>query len=512
MEPNASCPIRPTEFVRPGSVSRGTVLLSAALATLVAGLVLLPLLGHKPLAEWDEGIYAEVSREMLSRGWLVPHWNGQVWLEKPPLLLWITAIFFKLFGVHEFWARAGSALSGVATVGLLHGWLARKTNLLMAWFSSVILLGTFGFLHVCHMGEMDVLLSLGCCIALIGLTEVDQRNANGWYFFWSGFAIALMTKGAASVVLPIAAVLFIALQRWGWVRFGKACWLGLLLFLLVVLPWHLYMFHLFGNQFLAEYLGLHVLTRATHQIEGHATHWWYYFGVLLASAAPFVLLFPASMLDCWRRNELRAWVVFSVVVVGFFTVVQTRLPHYIAPAYPALTVLAAVYLGNQLGPLVAQRRAPSFWIKVVLASVAIFIASALLTSHARKSLHTAKLSDGTVLPDNKDSILLLRDAFSHPKPITGPLLLWREGRIMSIATDVFYSQRTVQQVQLLPVPAGVSTDKYFFQPEALSGAVGSESRLILLDKVLVRQIPHEFTYTPIQSGKTVELGTIALSR
>src|SRR5271168_4782805 len=85
--------------------------LSAGLATLVAALVLLPLLGHKPLAEWDEGIYAEVSREMLGGSWLVPHWNGELWFEKPPLMLWITAVFFKLFGVSEFWARAGSALS-----------------------------------------------------------------------------------------------------------------------------------------------------------------------------------------------------------------------------------------------------------------------------------------------------------------------------------------------------------------------------------------------------------------
>jgi 4-amino-4-deoxy-L-arabinose transferase-like glycosyltransferase len=173
-------------------------------------------------------------------------------------------------------------------VGLLHGWLAARKDTLTAWLSTVVLLGTLGFLHVCHMGEMDVLLSLGCCIALIGLTQVDEQRSSGWYLFWIGLAIALMTKGAASVVLVLAAILFAAAQRWGFSRFGRACWLGLALFLLVVLPWHLTMFYRFGDQFLADYLGLHVLTRATHQIEGHVTHWWYYFGVLLASASPFL--------------------------------------------------------------------------------------------------------------------------------------------------------------------------------------------------------------------------------
>ena len=89
--------------------NRGTA--STLLATLLACIVLLTLLGHKPLTNWDEGIYAEISREMLSLGLLVPQWNYQPWFEKPPLMFWITAAFFKLFGVTDFWARAGSALS-----------------------------------------------------------------------------------------------------------------------------------------------------------------------------------------------------------------------------------------------------------------------------------------------------------------------------------------------------------------------------------------------------------------
>ena len=107
---------------------------STVLAVLLACIVLLPLLGHKPLTNWDEGIYAEISREMLSLGPLVPHWNYQPWFEKPPLMLWITVAFFKVFGVTEFWARAGSALSGVGIVALLHAWLARR-DIFAAWLS-----------------------------------------------------------------------------------------------------------------------------------------------------------------------------------------------------------------------------------------------------------------------------------------------------------------------------------------------------------------------------------------
>ena len=105
----------------------------------------------------------------------------------------------------------------------------------------------------------------------------------------------MMTKGAASIVLIIAALLFAALERWNSTRLGRSFWLGLSLFLVAVLPWHLYMFHGFGASFLTEYLGFHVLARATHQIEEHITHWWYYLWVLLISAAPFVLLYPFAI-------------------------------------------------------------------------------------------------------------------------------------------------------------------------------------------------------------------------
>jgi 4-amino-4-deoxy-L-arabinose transferase-like glycosyltransferase len=482
---------------------------STLFATLLAGVVLLALLGHKPLTNWDEGIYAEISREMLSSGVLVPHWNYQPWFEKPPLMLWITAAFFKLFGVHEFWARAGSALSGVAIVALLHAWLLRRNDILAAWLSTLILLSTFAFLHVCRVGEMDVLLSLGCCIAIIGLTAIQNHKPSGWYLFWCGLAIALMTKGAASITLILAAIIFAILERWNLTRFTRHFWLALSLFLLLVLPWHLYMFHRFGSAFLAEYLGLHVLARATHQIEEHITHWWYYLWVLLISTAPFVLLYPFAILQGLRRKELRAWAVFALVIFCFFTLVQTRLPHYIAPIYPALAVLTAAFLADALRELQRKRQQSpkTFWLSVSAITAAIYIVSALLTSSPRKKLHQAKVGPDVVYAE-KESIQLLRDVVNHEQPISSPLLTWWDGDERSIATTIFYARRPVQQIILGPSPIDVATDKYLFQPQLLDDALASGSRTILLDKDLISQIPAQYSYRPIVSGHSMEIGTI----
>ena len=174
-----------------------------------------------------------------------------------------------------------------------------------------MLLATFGFLHVCRVGEMDVLLSLGCCVALCGLSAVQERKLRGWYLFWGGFAIAAMTKGGASIVLLFTVLLLGLIERWDLRRFGKHSGWGCLLFLLLVLPWHLYMVVRFGQEFLREYVGFHVLARASAPLEGHITHGWYYLWVLLVSAPPFVLLYPFALAAAVRRGELRVWAVFG---------------------------------------------------------------------------------------------------------------------------------------------------------------------------------------------------------
>jgi 4-amino-4-deoxy-L-arabinose transferase-like glycosyltransferase len=501
----------PTRFSNlQGLDSRNLQVVSTVLATLLACIVLLTLLGHKPLTNWDEGIYAEISREMLSSNPLVPHWNYQPWFEKPPLMPWITAVFFRLFGISEFWARAGSALSGVAIVALLHGWLIGRRDALAAWLSTLIILSTFGFLHVCRVGEMDVLLSFGCCVALCGLTAVQDHKLNGWYLFWAGLAIALMTKGAACIILILTALVFAALERWNTKHLGKAFWLGFSLFLLTVLPWHVYMANRFGDSFLSEYLGFHVVARATHQIEDHITHGWYYLWVLLISAAPFALLYPFAVLESLRRKQFRAWSVFALVVVGFFTVIQTRLPHYIAPAYPAFSVITSIFLANRLRALRQKHQGSPrvFWIRATLLITAACLASALLTSGPRRRLHQAKVGPDIVSAE-KESIQLLREVFRHHQPVQGPLLVWWEGNARSIATSIFYSRRPVQQISLEPLPAGVPTDKYLFQPETLHETTASGPHLILIDRYLVSQIPPQFSYRQILAGRSMEVGVIA---
>ncbi len=485
----------------------GGTLLSLSAAVVLACVVLLTLLGHKPLTNWDEAIYAEVSREMLTTGWMAPHWNGPVWLEKPPLMLWITAAFFKLFGVNEFWARAGSALSGVATVGLLHRWLLRRNGHLAAWLCTMILLSTFGFLHVCRVGEMDVLLSLGCCVALCGLAAVGEGERHGWYAFFAGFAIAAMTKGAASVVLPLTGAVLVLVDRWSKRRFAQEFWLGLLLFVGIVLPWHLMMWLQFRRQFLSEYLGYHVLARAAHPLEGHVTQWWFYLWVMFVSAMPWVLLYPLALCAALRRRDLRAWAVFPLVVVVFFSVVRTRLPHYVAPAYPAMAVLTAVLVVERLHIHMARYRiGGARWI-VAAAAVVLCGISILATARGRGNLHRARTFGGSAAPNEKEPVALVLAAREAMEQTPGPLLVrWRDPE-RSIAGCVFYARRPVERVSGGPDKDGQAGDRYTGSFGTIDTPVPA-ARIMLIDRELVSSIPPALRYAPIKIGKTMEIGLI----
>ncbi len=71
----------------------------AALGSVLLGL------GSYGLLNNNEGLYAEIPREMIAshdwRLWVIPHLNGLPYMEKPPLLYWLTALSFLLFGQTE---------------------------------------------------------------------------------------------------------------------------------------------------------------------------------------------------------------------------------------------------------------------------------------------------------------------------------------------------------------------------------------------------------------------------
>ncbi|MBC7909732.1 MAG: glycosyltransferase family 39 protein [Pyrinomonadaceae bacterium] len=440
---------------------------------LIAAFALLWKLGAGSLAAWDEAIYAQVSKEIaLGEGWLTLHWEFAPWFEKPPLLMWMTAILYRVFGVSEFWARVPSALSGVALVGVtyLTGKLAygKRVGLLAA----VVLLTCYHFLSFSRFGTMEVMLTLFTYLALYAYLRVWEGNQKWWYVVWSACALALMVKGAGGMIAPAAIVLALIFDK----RFKAAMrsrhfWQGCLLALLIAAPWHVLMYALYGRAFIDEYIGYHVIARSTSTIEGNASGYFYFVGKLVDGFFPWCLLVPFAVFSDIRKKlkgQTRSWVllILSALVFGLYTVIPTRRPWYIVPMYPALAILIAALVVSLYQ---AYQSRPVYRRTIAIASVILIIVGGL---YSFVSLYLNHKPEEPVAR-------LARLAQSANSNDRDPLVLFSETEYFYAQVPLFYSNRPVRQTYASSAPASEDAKRYVSYEKLADVIEDSEERIIL---------------------------------
>ena len=170
-----------------------------------------------PLLDGTDGVQAEAAREMaVHGGWLMPHVNGVRSPQTPPLLVWITAASFKLFGVSDVAARLPLAFCALALFGLT---LTLGSRLFLTpvagFYAALILLTSFGIFLFGHLLYPELLLTLWVTLAMYffwrSLKVASRRSAAG---FGAACALGFLSMGLAGVVLPVGiVVLFLFYTR-----------------------------------------------------------------------------------------------------------------------------------------------------------------------------------------------------------------------------------------------------------------------------------------------------------
>jgi 4-amino-4-deoxy-L-arabinose transferase-like glycosyltransferase len=334
----------------------------------VFALVLLYVLGARTLVPPDEGRYAEMAREMFASGdWVTTRLNGIKYFEKPPLQTWMNALSFAAFGVGEWQARLWTGLCGLLGV-VVTGIAGRRVFGARVGFYAALVLGSSCYwVAGSQMNSLDMSLSAMMALALCSLLVAQRDDAgpderrNWMLLCWAGMALAVLSKGLIGLVLPGAVlVLYTLFARdlsiWTRLHLGK----GLLLFLLIAAPWfvlvalanpeqpHFFFIHEHFDRFLLK----------EHRREAP---WWLFFALIAGGSVPWLGVLAQSLALGARRvadaDEARShagrgarfrprllllvWVVFITL---FFTKSNSKLPGYILPVFPALALLAAVYL------------------------------------------------------------------------------------------------------------------------------------------------------------------------
>ena len=148
------------------------------LIVLTAGLVFFTNLGATRLWDMDETLYAQIAREMVSRGdWVVPMFNGHLFPEKPPLMFWTIMGGLKLFG-GAFGARFGAACFGIGTALVTYHLGRRLFRAEVGLWAGLIVASTLIFTVSARAATVDAALAFSTALAMLLVVVGTRRGAD----------------------------------------------------------------------------------------------------------------------------------------------------------------------------------------------------------------------------------------------------------------------------------------------------------------------------------------------
>ena len=385
----------------PDSVTTREILILCAVTGFLLLYGLVPLFGGDQLGlvGADEPRYAQVAREMLTAhsdacheahakiiprslsltalqnsyhclvgGTVTPILYGKPWLEKPALYYWRAMSFFKEFGVSDWSARLPSSSGALALIILiyLHMRRFRPGGHLDAALITASCVGIFAF---ARGASTDMQLAAPFCIGMLGWYAWYETGKKFWLFDLYFFgAAATLAKGPVAPFLALSIILLFAGLRREWSLLRRTIWFpGILLYLIMVLPWYIAVQKRNPTFYKLFFLEHNLERFATNRYQHHQPVW-FYLAVLLIAAMPWTVIAIRALIDSatvsiteWkvRHNPRRylghsragdafpeflvLWTLFPII---FFSFSGSKLPGYILPSIPPLTILTADYLNR----------------------------------------------------------------------------------------------------------------------------------------------------------------------
>ncbi len=182
-------------------------------------------LGGWDLWNPDEPRYAQIAKEMLQgEGWIIPHLNSEVYLDKPPLFFWLMAATATFIGgMNEFAARFPAALFALLTLPLIFFLGKRLFNEKVGFFSALILATNVEFLWLARRACLDTTLTFFTTAAITFLYIGFYRQQGRWFLYllaYLAMALAVLTKLQIGVIVPVlvAGVYFVIRRELGFFK------------------------------------------------------------------------------------------------------------------------------------------------------------------------------------------------------------------------------------------------------------------------------------------------------
>src|SRR5437660_474374 len=219
------------------------------IVVLVAAIIFLGCIVSPPsLMDDVDAVHGQMARNMLDSGdWTIAHLDGVPYIEKAPLIYWLIAFAYRIFGVHDWVARIPIALAAVLLcwVTARYGrWAFGRRAGFYAGLAMATCAGLFLFTRILIP---DVILTLAVCLGFWSFQRVleeDEPHPRRWAaLLAASLGVGLLLKGLIAVVVPVGgALLYLAITRQ---IFSRHVWkrlqlfTGSLIILAIAAPWHL---------------------------------------------------------------------------------------------------------------------------------------------------------------------------------------------------------------------------------------------------------------------------------
>jgi 4-amino-4-deoxy-L-arabinose transferase-like glycosyltransferase len=316
-----------------------------------------------------DAVQAQIARTMLSSGdWVTARIDGVLYLEKSPLIYWLIAGSYKIFGPTDWAARIPIALSCIALAWLTAAFGAWAFGRRAGFYAGLVIATCAGLFLFTRILIPDVMLTAAVTLAMWAFLRVldpAERRPGLWAnLMAAALGVGLLLKSAVAVLFPgAAALLYLTVTRQLfsrkiWKRLHP--WSGLAIALIVAAPWHVlaaihnpplfdwtlrsvpgqyhgFLWFYFINEQVLRFLNLRY-PRDYNTVP--RLYFWLFHLVWLF---PWSVYFPAAVRQSFRpldragRTRLLAlcWTGFLLV---FFTFSTTQ-EYYSMPCYPALALL-----------------------------------------------------------------------------------------------------------------------------------------------------------------------------
>ena len=343
------------------------LLLAAILGVQLVGVFCIPLM------DIDAAQYASISREMLERNSFLQIYDlGKDYLDKPPMLFWLSALSMKIFGIYDWAYRIPSFIFLMLALYATFKFAKLKYNQTVAQLAVLILASCQAFFLIAHDVRTDTML-MGWVALSIWLIAKWSSSNDVKDFVWAMVAIAggMMTKGPIALVVPVLAFAPQWFFEKKWANFFKPIYLlGILIIgiLLVPMSWGLYQqFDLqpgklinnipiqsglrfyYWTQSFGRYTGenyYHEMSYPTFLLENMLWSflpWIFIF--IWAFIAKFFKMFKEGLFNVQAERISFFGFLFTYLVLSRS---QAQLPHYIFVVFPLAAVLTAAHFATLL--------------------------------------------------------------------------------------------------------------------------------------------------------------------